>query len=90
MGQQQLLLLVLATILVGVAIVAGLAMFQDSAMNANIDSVTQENVSIASKASEWYNKSVALGGGGGDFNANGGVNLAKLGHSTVGTVLHDS
>lgn len=90
MGQQQLLLLVLSTIIVGVSIVVGIGMFQDSALNSNIDTVTQENVSIASKASEWFNKSVALGGGGGDFTANGTVTLQKLGHSTTGSANRDS
>ena len=91
MGQQQLLLLVLSTIIVGVSIVVGIGMFQDSAMNANIDTVTQENVTIASKATEWFNKSVALGGGGGDFSANGGVTLQKLGHATTaGNAMRDS
>lgn len=84
MGQQQLLLLVLSTIIVGVSIVVGIGMFQDSAMNANIDTVTQECVTIASKASEWWNKSEALGGGGGAFNGTGRtVDLQLLGYSNV-------
>ena len=90
MGQQQLLLLVLSTIIVGVSIVVGIGMFQDSAMNANIDTVTQENLSIAAKATEWFTKSVAQGGGGGDFTANGGVTLQNLGHATTGTAFRDS
>ena len=80
MGQQQLLLLVLSTIIVGVSIVVGIGMFQDSAMNANIDTVTQECVTIASKASEWFNKSTALAGGNGDFTD---LTLEKLGYSVT-------
>jgi len=83
MGQQQLLLLVLSAIIVGVSIVVGIGMFQDSALTANIDSVTQDNATVVSKAQEWYQKTVALGGGGGDFTANGGLNLLKLGYNTT-------
>ncbi|MCZ6820160.1 MAG: hypothetical protein O7G31_11830 [Calditrichaeota bacterium] len=87
MGQQQLLLLVLSTIIVGVSIVVGIGMFQDSAMNANIDTVTQQNVTIASQASEWFNKSAALGGGDGAFD---GCTLEVLGYSTEGVNIDSS
>lgn len=67
MGQQQLLLLVLSAIIVGVAIVVGINLFATSAVNANIDAVTNDCATIASRAQEWYRKPAVLGGGGQAF-----------------------
>ena len=64
MGQQQLLLLVLSAIIVGVSIVIGINMFSSSAVQANQDAVAQDCWNIAARAQEWYRKPENLGGGG--------------------------
>jgi len=64
MGQQQLLLLILSAVIVGVAIVMGINMFADNAAQANQDAVMQDVLTIASRAQAWYRRPVQLGGGG--------------------------
>ena len=70
MGQQQLLLLVLGAIIVGVAIVVGINIFSTSAVNANRDAVVQDCLTIATKAQQWWRTPTVLGGGQRDFAAN--------------------
>jgi len=67
MGQQQLLLLVLSAIIVGVSIVVGINMFATNAYQANRENLIQEAVTIGAKAQEWYRKPTMLGGGGRTF-----------------------
>ena len=62
MGQQQLLLLVLGVIIVGVAIVAGIGMFNASAEESTKDEITSQVMAIAANAQQWYKKPVAMGG----------------------------
>jgi len=75
MGQQQLLLLVLAAVIVGTGILLGVNMFQDNAAQANLDAVTQDCLTLASRAQAWYRRPLALEGGGQAFT---GINLAEL------------
>ena len=63
MGQQQLLLIVLGTIIVGVAVVVGINMFGEGAVNAERDALLQDVNSIASNAAAYWRKPAALGGG---------------------------
>lgn len=67
MGQQQLLLLILAAIIVGIAIVMGINMFGENAVQANQDAVTQDVLTIASRAQGWYRRPAQMGGGGRTF-----------------------
>lgn len=67
MGQQQLLLVILVTIIVGVATVVALNVFGTSAQNANRDAVRQDVLQIASSAQGWYIKPQMLAGGGNSF-----------------------
>ena len=67
MGQQQLLLIVLGTIIVGVAVVVGINMFTTGAVNAERDALTQDVNNIASAAAAYWRKPLALGGGGRTF-----------------------
>jgi len=78
MGQQQLLLLVLSAIIVGVSIVIGINMFASSAVQANQDAVLQDCLHIAGRAQEWLRKPEALGGGGGLFTGGGGLFFASI------------
>ena len=67
MGQQQLLLLVLGTIIVGLTIVIGISSFTNNAVKANEDSVRQDILKIAGRIELYYLAPVDLGGGGHDF-----------------------
>ncbi len=63
MGQQQLLLIVLGTIIVGVAVVVGINMFTTGAVNAERDALLQDVNNVASTAAAYWRKPAALGGG---------------------------
>jgi Tfp pilus assembly protein PilE len=67
MGQQQLLLIILGVIIVGIAVAVGITMFQDNAVSANRDAVTNDLVQLAAKAQQFYRKPASLGGGGNSF-----------------------
>ena len=67
MGQQQLLLIVLGTIIVGVAVVVGINMFTTGAVNAERDAMMQDINAIASDAAAYWRKPAAMGGGARDF-----------------------
>jgi hypothetical protein len=62
MGQQQLLLLVLATVIVGLATVAGIEAFDENQQQAAQDVITQRGVDIAADMQGLVSKPVQLGG----------------------------
>ncbi len=63
MGQQQLLLIVLGTIIVAVAVVVGINMFTTGAVNAERDALLQDVNNVASSAASYWRKPAVLGGG---------------------------
>lgn len=67
MGQQQLLLIVLGVIIVGIAVVVGIQVFSASATSANRDAVISDLTNLAAMAQQYYRKPEALGGGGNTF-----------------------
>ncbi len=67
MGQQQLLLIVLGVIIVGIAIVVGINLFNASAVQANRDGVVADLTNLSASAQQYYKKPTALGGGGLSF-----------------------
>lgn len=67
MGQQQLLLLVLGVIIVGIAVVAGIGMFNAAAEESVKDELSAQLMAIGANAQQWYKKPVSMGGGGGTF-----------------------
>jgi len=67
MGQQQLLLIVLGVIIVGIAIVVGINMFSASAVQANVDAISADLTNIAANAQQYWRKPTELGGGGRSF-----------------------
>ncbi len=67
MGQQQLLLIVLGVIIVGIAVVVGINVFTASASQANRDGVIADLTNLASMAQQHYRKPTALAGGGNTF-----------------------
>ena len=80
MGQQQLLLLVLGIVIVGLAVVVGIQAFGENSRKANADALVNDGVRIASDAQAWKLKPAAFGGGAdqGDWT---GLTLAQLGYT---------
>ena len=64
MGQQQLLLLVLGIVIVGLAVVAGINAFDENQQKSSEDALTNEAFRLASDAKAWYNKPTQYDGGG--------------------------
>ena len=62
MGQQQLILLVLATVIVGLAIIVGIRAFNENAIKSNLDTITQDVVRMANDAQAWKQKAAPFGG----------------------------
>jgi len=81
MGQQQLLLLVLATIIVGIATVVGIQAFSQNNVKSNADAMMNDAVRIASDAQAWVQKSAPFGGPPtfGDF-SDAGLDFEALGY----------
>ena len=67
MGQQQLLLIVLGVIIVGISIVVGINLFSASSLEANRDAVVSDNMNLAALAQQFYKKPTELGGGNNTF-----------------------
>jgi hypothetical protein len=76
MGQNQLLMIVLSVIVVGVSVAVGIDQFGENAMSANRDAVAADSQRIVSTAQQWFRKPISLGGGGGSFT---NMTLADLG-----------
>jgi len=83
MGQQQLLLLVLGIVIVGLAVVVGIQAFGENQKKANSDAMVNDGVRIASDAQAWRLKPAAFGGGASNATATPftGLTLAALGYS---------
>ena len=67
MGQQQLLLIILSVIVVGIAVTLGIQMFSDSSIDANRDEITNDLNNLASRAHQYYRRPSYLNGGGNSF-----------------------
>lgn len=67
MGQQQLLLILLGIIIVGIAIFMGINLFRANAIESKRNIVTNELVNLAAMAQKYYLSPKALGGGGRSF-----------------------
>ena len=75
MGQQQLLLVILVTIIVGIATVVALNTFGSSAEQANLDAVRQDVAQIGASSQAWFIRPTMLEGGGNSFT---GINFNNL------------
>jgi type II secretory pathway pseudopilin PulG len=82
MGQQQLLLLVLATVIVGLATVAGINAFEQNQKQASADAMTQEAMRIASDIQAYALKPEQMGGLASDKSL-GDINFDNLGQYNV-------
>ena len=86
MGQQQLLLLVLSTVIVGLATVAGIQAFEQGSVRANQDALTNTAIKIASDIQAQTEEPSQFGGYDGDLSSaadnKNGVSLSELGYDT--------
>lgn len=69
MGTQQLLLIVLGVIIVGVAIAVGITIFNNQAYNNNRQAVATELNTYGTSAMQWWKTPLAQGGAGRTFDA---------------------
>lgn len=76
MGQQQLLLVILVVVLVGIATVIAISVFGTASSSLNNDAVRQDLVSISASVQGYLQKPPMLGGGGGSFE---GFDFNKIG-----------
>ncbi|MBP9583315.1 MAG: hypothetical protein KBE38_14235, partial [Ignavibacterium sp.] len=67
MGQQQLLLIVLGVIIVGIAVLLGIMLFQQNSVDEKRDLVINESLHIAQLAQQYYLKPSSLAGGNHSF-----------------------
>jgi Tfp pilus assembly protein PilE len=67
MGQQQLLLIVLGVIVVGIAVVVGINLFNANAISSNRDAVTSDLNNLGAMAQQFYKKPASMGGGANTF-----------------------
>lgn len=89
MGTQQLFLLVLGIVIVGVAVIAGVSSFRQQSKANQADDALSRTVRIAQEAVNWRGRAEAFGGGGGgafDDLATDGMEKLGIGESPAYTV----
>ncbi|MBK6681866.1 MAG: hypothetical protein IPI12_08610 [Ignavibacteriales bacterium] len=67
MGQQQLLLITLGVIIVGIAVVTGLILFEYSSNENKKNQIKSEGANLATMAQKYYRLPITMGGGGRSF-----------------------
>ncbi len=67
MGQQQLLLIVLGVIIIGIAIAVSFKLFRAHSIDEKRNLLTNEGASLATLAMSYYKKPAEMGGGGRSF-----------------------
>jgi hypothetical protein len=67
MGQQQLLLLVISVIIVGLAVMGAILLFQDNAADRNRDALLSDLLHLTARAHEYYRRPGMFGGGQSSF-----------------------
>jgi hypothetical protein len=63
MGQQQLLLIILGVIIVGIAIAVGLSLFTANSIQANRDAIINDVNNLAANAYQYRIRTASMGGG---------------------------
>ncbi len=63
MGQQQLLLIILGIIIIGIAITVGISLFNANATESKRNNIINDLVHLASEAQKYYRTPKAMGGG---------------------------
>ncbi len=67
MGQQQLLLLILGVVIVGIAVAVGIQLFRTNAESSNRDAIINDMGVYAAQAQAYWRKPLSMGGGGRTF-----------------------
>ena len=67
MGQQQLLLIILGVIIVGIAIAVGLSLFSAQSVQSNRDAIINDLNNLAAQAYQFRIRPTSMGGGQGDY-----------------------
>ena len=67
MGQQELLLIVLAIIIIGIAIAVSVGLFRSNAIESKRDILIDETTYLGTMAIQYFKKPKELGGGGKSF-----------------------
>lgn len=67
MGQQQLLLIILGVIIVGIAIAVGLSLFSAQSVQSNRDAIINDLNNLAAQAYQFRIRPSSMGGGAGDY-----------------------
>jgi len=83
MGQQQLLLIILGVIIVGIAIAVGISQFGAHSQQSNKDGLTSNLVNIAANAYQYRIRPNTMGGGNGAYD--GYVIPTKMASDNNGT-----
>lgn len=81
MGQQQLLLLVLGIVIVGIAVVAGIQAFSEGKVKAEQDAAVSDAMRIISDIQAWKLKPGAFGGG---SDLDGASNFTGVDYRAIG------
>lgn len=75
MGTQQILLIAVGVVIIGIMIAIGLFMFRDQAAATARDSISNDLVALATASQKYYRRPSTFGGGGNSF---GGLTMSKL------------
>jgi hypothetical protein len=67
MGQQQIIILVLGTIVIGIALAVGILLFQSNSISTNKDALIGDLNNVLGDAQAYYLKPACLGGGSRSF-----------------------
>ena len=76
MGQQQLLLIILGVIIVGIAIAVGLSLFSAQSVQSNHDAIINDLNNIAANAYQHYIRPASMGGGANSYDGTGATGAA--------------
>ena len=71
MGQQQLLLIVLGVIIVGIAVVVGINVFTAQSEESTKDAIVSDCTNLGAMAQQYFRKPEAMDGGGNKFDGYG-------------------
>jgi hypothetical protein len=86
MGQQQLLLIILGVIIVGIAIAVGISMFSASSVQSNKDALVNDMNNLAADAYQFRIRPSTMAGGGGSYTGGNGYSIpSKLASNENGT-----
>src|SRR5213592_521782 len=67
MGQQQLLLIILGVIIIGIAIAVGITMFSSASVQSNKDAIVNDLNNLAANAYQYKIRPTTMGGGQGSY-----------------------